>query len=173
VPRFAEIRLADDTSVRLELAPAGQDPATLRNPPAHGADPHGTDPHRAAADGSARDAAPEPAAHAPAGQAPADHDGSDLPEGFAGGLPVARGGAAALAAGTLRGVLRPLGPLLQEVHDAVSAARDRPEEMSVSFGVQIGQDLKLGIVGASGQASMTVSATWRLPAREEPDQGAR
>jgi Trypsin-co-occurring domain 1 len=141
VPRFAEIRLDDDTSVRLELAPAGLEAADLPGPAPQGGP-----------DGAGRE--------------------RDLPDGFSGGTPVSRGRASVLAAETLRGVLRPLGPLLQEVHDAVSAAPDRPEELSVSFGVQIGQDLKLGIVGASGQASMTVSATWRLPAREEPAQGA-
>lgn len=67
-----------------------------------------------------------------------------------------------LATDTLRAALRPLGPLLQEVHDAVASSERAPDEVSVEFGVQIGQDLKLGIVGSNGQASMKVSATWRL-----------
>ncbi|GDY57539.1 hypothetical protein SVIO_081620 [Streptomyces violaceusniger] len=71
-------------------------------------------------------------------------------------------GAAALAVEGLQAVLRPLGPLLQEVHNAVSAAPNPPDEIQVQFGVQVGQDLKLGIVGANGQASMTISATWQL-----------
>jgi hypothetical protein len=33
----------------------------------------------------------------------------------------------------------------------------------------VGQDLKLGIVGANGQASLTVSATWQLSAETEPE----
>ncbi|WP_425444821.1 CU044_2847 family protein [Streptomyces milbemycinicus] len=74
------------------------------------------------------------------------------------------GFAAALATDALRTVLRPLGPLLQEVHDAVCAAPNPPHEINVQFGVQVGQDLKLGIVGANGQASLTVSATWQLSA---------
>lgn len=119
---FAEIKLADDTTVRLELAPVG------------GASLPGDD---------ATD--------------------QDLPGGIGGSTPVGRGGAGAsrLAVGTLRTALRPLGPLLQEVHDSMTAAADPPQEISVQFGVQIGQDLKLGVVGANGQASLTVSATWR------------
>jgi hypothetical protein len=64
--------------------------------------------------------------------------------------PAGRGAqaAAALATDTLRAVLRPLGPLLQEVHDAVAAAPDRPQEINV----QVGQDLKLGIVGTGPAA---------------------
>ncbi|MEU8826719.1 CU044_2847 family protein [Streptomyces sp. NPDC048636] len=83
----------------------------------------------------------------------------------AGVTPVSRAPRAAtvLVTDGLRTVLRPLGPLLQEVHDAVSAAPDPPDEIQVQFGVQVGQDLKLGIVGANGQASLTISATWRLP----------
>ncbi|MEK8173118.1 CU044_2847 family protein [Streptomyces sp. M19] len=57
----------------------------------------------------------------------------------------------AVATDGLRAVLRPLGPLLQEVHDAVTAVPDPPHEISVEFGVQIGQDLRLGIVGGSGR----------------------
>ncbi|QLJ02875.1 hypothetical protein HZZ00_18900 [Streptomyces sp. NEAU-sy36] len=117
--QFAEIQLADDTCVRLELAPMG-------------------------------------AAH--------NRTGGGLPGGVDGVTPVGRSGrAAALATDTLRDVLRPLGPLLQEVHDAVGTARNRPQEITVQFGVQVGQDLKLGIVGAGAQANLSVSATWRMP----------
>ncbi|GGO91235.1 CU044_2847 family protein [Wenjunlia tyrosinilytica] len=132
MPHFAEILLADETSVRLELAPVGDAPVVPTTVP------------------GGSDDLPD-----------------DLPDGFAGVAPVARGsGAPAVALDTLRAVLRPLGPLLQEVHDAVAATPDRPQEMNVSFGVQIGQDLKLGIVGTNGQASLTVSATWQLPAHD-------
>jgi len=94
----------------------------------------------------------------------------DLPEGFEAPVPAGRGARAAaeLAAGSLRFVLRPLGPLLQEVHDSLSGVSDPPDEICVEFGVQIGQDLKLGIVGANGQASLKVAATWRLAAAPAP-----
>jgi hypothetical protein len=84
-------------------------------------------------------------------------EGEDLPEGFRAPVPVGRG----VAAGVLRTVLRPLGLVLQEVHDSVGALADPPQEVTVELGLQFGQDLKLGIVGANGQASMKVSATWR------------
>ncbi|MER7788415.1 CU044_2847 family protein [Streptomyces sp. NPDC097640] len=127
---YAEIVLADDTSVRLELAPVGTAPSG-----------------------------------GPGGEAGGSRPGRPGGIGGVGGVtPVGRGSraAAALAAEGLRTVLRPLGPLLQEVHDAVSAAPNPPHEINVQFGVQVGQDLKLGIVGANGQASLTVSATWQL-----------
>ncbi|MGA4843918.1 CU044_2847 family protein [Streptomyces sp. G45] len=95
---------------------------------------------------------------------PGDMD-ADLPGGISGVTPVGRGArVSAAATDALRAVLSPLGPVLQQVHDAVRGIPDPPGEISVGFGVQIGQDLKLGIVGAGGQASMTVSATWQLPA---------
>ncbi|MCX4585067.1 CU044_2847 family protein [Streptomyces sp. NBC_01481] len=88
---------------------------------------------------------------------------ADLPEGFGAARPVASGPgrAAALAADALRTALRPLGPLLDEVHGAVSASENPPQEITVAFGVEIGQDLKLGIVGANGKATMSISATWQ------------
>lgn len=94
--------------------------------------------------------------------APAADD--DLPGGVGGATPVGRGRerVAALATDTLAAVLRPLGPFLQQVHDSVRGIPDPPDSLDVCFGLQIGQDLKLGIVGANGQASMTVSATWQL-----------
>lgn len=89
-------------------------------------------------------------------------DAADLPEGFGAVIPVARGRrAAVLAQDVLQSALRPLGPLLEEVHTAVTATAHPPQELTVEFGIQIGQDLKLGIVGANGQATMTVSATWQ------------
>ncbi|MFD5635424.1 CU044_2847 family protein [Streptomyces sp. NPDC127077] len=87
----------------------------------------------------------------------------DRPEGMGTAVPVATAGGAvaAFAVGTLRHALRPLGQMLQEVHDAVTSAPDPPTELSVAFGVQVGQDLKLGIVGGSGQAHLTVTASWK------------
>ncbi len=83
--------------------------------------------------------------------------------------PVSRGGdrVTEMAADALRAALRPLGPVLQQVHDSIAAADNPPQDVSVEFGVQIGQDLKLGIVGGSGQATMKITATWRLGS--EPD----
>ena len=99
---------------------------------------------------------------APTAAAPVRRD-SDLPEGMGRAVPVATGGGAvaAVAAGALRAALKPLGPLLQEVHDAVRAVPDPPGELSVTFGVQVGQDLKLGIVGGNGQAHLTITASWK------------
>ncbi|MGV9989667.1 CU044_2847 family protein [Streptomyces sp. NPDC003374] len=89
--------------------------------------------------------------------------GDDRPPGLGRAVPVASGRRAAvdLAEGALRGALRPLGPLLQEVHDAATAVPRPPAELSVTFGVQVGHDLKFGIVGASGQAHLTVTASWK------------
>lgn len=94
------------------------------------------------------------------GEAP---ESSGLPAEFGAPSPVATGGGrvTALAADGLRLALRPLGPLLDEVHSAVSGAQQPPESFTVEFGVELGKDLKLGIVSARGRATMTVSATWR------------
>ncbi|QHC24011.1 CU044_2847 family protein [Streptomyces sp. GS7] len=114
---------------------------------------------------------PVDGAHRPHPQPDAATDrteAADLPEGTGPTGPVARGGAAAAATAVaaLHTTLRPLGPLLQEIHDAVTASERPPHEMSVQFGVQVGQDLKLGLVGANGRASLTITATWR-PQRTE------
>ncbi|MCQ4203953.1 hypothetical protein M4J06_001639 [Streptomyces coelicoflavus] len=99
---------------------------------------------------------------APADGTPAAPSDGDLPEGMGRAVPVARGTGtvARFAAGALRGALSPLGPLIQEVHDAATAVPDPPTELSVTFGVQVGQDLKLGIVGGTGTAHLTVTASW-------------
>ncbi|MFJ2768894.1 CU044_2847 family protein [Streptomyces sp. NPDC087300] len=91
-----------------------------------------------------------------------------LPPEFGVPEPVSTGGGrgAALAAGALRATLSPLGPLLDEVHASVSRAQRPPAEFTVEFGIEVGKDLKLGIVGLKGSATMTVSATWR--GAEEP-----
>lgn len=92
-----------------------------------------------------------------------DGDRPQLPEGFGTVTPVAsrRGrGPAVIATEGLRLMLSPLGPLLEEVHRSVTSVPEPPREVSVTFGIQVGQDLKLGVVGANGQATMTVSATW-------------
>ncbi|WP_421108731.1 CU044_2847 family protein [Streptomyces sp. NEAU-S77] len=96
---------------------------------------------------------------------------ADAYGGVGGVTPVGRGtrAAAALADAGLGVVLQGLGSVLQDVHDAVRSAPHPPQEFTVQFGVQVGQDLKLGIVGANGNASLTISATWR-PDQTPPDQ---
>ncbi|WP_087887946.1 CU044_2847 family protein [Streptomyces alboflavus] len=96
-------------------------------------------------------------------------DDGGLPAEFGVPGPVSSGGgrAAALAADTLRATLRPLGPLLDQVHASVAGAEHPPDEFGVEFGVEVGKDLKLGIVGVKGTATMTVSATWRRPPETE------
>jgi hypothetical protein len=92
--------------------------------------------------------------------------------GVGGVTPVGRGtrAAAALADAGLGVVLQGLGSVLQDVHDAVRSAPQPPQEFTVQFGVQVGQDLKLGIVGANGNASLTISATWRPQEQAPPGQ---
>ncbi|MFB7665493.1 CU044_2847 family protein [Kitasatospora sp. NPDC056138] len=145
---FFEFSFTDGTSVMLRAFPASQQQAEAAEEPE-----------------------PEPAP-APAG---------GLPPGLAGGRAVGRQSeddrsdedgeqqrarrVTRLAQGSLRAALRPLVPLLQEVHDTVAEVPDRPDTVSVEFGVRFGSDLKLGIVGGSGESSLQVSATWQLPAR--------
>ncbi|MEV6774746.1 CU044_2847 family protein [Streptomyces syringium] len=119
------------------------------------------------ADGTAIRFELAPAQGVPSGPEPADSHTADpadeLPDGMGYSVPVARGGqtVSAFAVETLRRTLQPLGTLLQEVHDAVLASENPPQEVNVSFGIQVGHDLKLGIVGGNGQAHITVSATWQ------------
>jgi hypothetical protein len=84
--------------------------------------------------------------------------------GFGRSRPVARGARVVAATETaLSSLLAPLVPMLQTIHDTVSTVPDTPNELSVSFGVRITQDLKLGIVGTTGEATMTITANWHLP----------
>ncbi|SEG93336.1 hypothetical protein SAMN05216223_12794 [Actinacidiphila yanglinensis] len=97
-----------------------------------------------------------------------------LPEGMGRAVPVATGGrtVASLAAGALRGALTPLGPLLHSVHEAATALPEPPTEISVTFGLQVGQDLRFGIVGGSGQAHLSVTASWKpAPAADASASG--
>ncbi|WP_416975799.1 CU044_2847 family protein, partial [Streptomyces sp. 4F14] len=98
---------------------------------------------------------------------PSERD-DDLPEGMGTVVPVASGQriAAEFTAGALRMALQPLRPLLREVHDVVLAVPQPPSELSVAFGVQVGQDLRFGIVGGGAQAHLTVTATWRPPSAD-------
>ncbi|AZM49207.1 hypothetical protein DMB38_28525 [Streptomyces sp. WAC 06738] len=105
-------------------------------------------------------------AFAPLRSPQTDQDGGHTP-GFGDSRPVSAGRRVSVAAeGALRTLLAPLGPLLQQVHNSVSAVQDVPSEVSVSFGVRVSSDLKLGIVGAGGEATMTVTVQW------QPGQGS-
>ncbi|MFG3055453.1 CU044_2847 family protein [Kitasatospora sp. NPDC048239] len=92
----------------------------------------------------------------------------DPGDGLGALVPVGRRGdaVAAIAADALRGTLRPLGALVQEVHAAMTTVPAPPTEITVTFGVQLTQDLKLGIVNGNGQAHLTVTASW------SPEQAA-
>ncbi|MER7581880.1 CU044_2847 family protein [Kitasatospora sp. NPDC097691] len=86
---------------------------------------------------------------------------ADLPPGSAPVVPVGRARRAAEAAGrTLADVLSPLGGVLDSVHSAVRGAVRPPDEVEVELGVKLTHDLKLGIAGAGGEATITVRATW-------------
>ncbi|MBT1098347.1 CU044_2847 family protein [Streptomyces sp. Tu102] len=92
---------------------------------------------------------------------------ADVGEPIANGsgwTPVSSGGSrvASIATDAFKATLRPLGPILQQVRDSIAGTDNPPEQVSVEFGVQIGQDLKLGIVNGSGQATMKITANWRL-----------
>ncbi|MFJ3700893.1 MULTISPECIES: CU044_2847 family protein [Streptomyces] len=90
--------------------------------------------------------------------------------GFGTSVPVARGARLGAVAGTaLRGVLAPLVPLLQQIRDTAASVPDSPDEISVSFGVRIGHDLKLGVVGVAGEATLTVTANWHLGQQSATD----
>ncbi|MFJ4771028.1 CU044_2847 family protein [Streptomyces uncialis] len=71
-----------------------------------------------------------------------------------------RDAVAAIATDALRSTLTPLGTLVQEVHSAMTTVPTPPTDITVTFGVQLTQDLKLGIVNGNGQAHLTVTATW-------------
>ncbi|MFH9090528.1 CU044_2847 family protein [Streptomyces sp. NPDC017673] len=96
-------------------------------------------------------------------------DGQESVPGFGRSRPVARGSRVVAATeGALNAVLAPLVPLLQRVHDTVAAVPNAPDELAVGFGVRVGADLKLSVVGATGEATMTITATWRLPSPAVP-----
>ncbi|GAB2809528.1 CU044_2847 family protein [Streptomyces daliensis] len=136
MPDFVELALDDGLFLRLEVAPV------------NGSAGEGT--------GERGDQDSDAAAHAD----------DDMPDGFGGVTPVGRGRTPPLLSpDTLETALRPLGPLLQRVHDSLMAAPDPPDEVSVSFGLQLGHDLRLGVVGVNGQASMNVSASWHRAGR--------
>ncbi|WP_028808561.1 CU044_2847 family protein [Streptomyces canus] len=87
----------------------------------------------------------------------------DLPDGTGSVVPVGRGQRVAAATGqALSDVLRPLGSVLDSVHQAMTSALRPPDDVAVELGVRLSQDLKLGITSAQGEAVITVRATWKL-----------
>ncbi len=63
---------------------------------------------------------------------------------------------------SLEDVLRPLVPTLQAVHRTVLHIPHAPDEVTVTLGVKLANNFQLGIVGGKGEASLTISATWRI-----------
>ncbi|MEV0938629.1 CU044_2847 family protein [Streptomyces phaeochromogenes] len=93
-------------------------------------------------------------------------DEPQLPDGFGKAQPVSVDGrtAQALTRGgeALTNALRPLSGVLGGIHSSFSQFAQRPDEVTVEFGVTLGSDLSLGVFSGSGEASFTVSATWNL-----------
>lgn len=131
----------DGSVVRLHLAPAAEETA-----------------------GPAR---PVPAQKAAAGTP------LELPPDFGSAQPVSvparaaealtRGGEALVEA------LRPLSGVLDGIHQSFADSTQRPDEVTVEFGVTLGSDLSLGIFSGKGEASFTVSASWNFTSAGEPD----
>jgi hypothetical protein len=87
----------------------------------------------------------------------------DLPDGAGSVVPVGRGQRVAAATGqALSDVLRPLGSVLDSVHQAVTSSLRPPDDVSIELGVKLSQDLKLGITCTQGEAVVVVRATWKL-----------
>ncbi|MGW6971545.1 CU044_2847 family protein [Streptomyces sp. NPDC054952] len=95
----------------------------------------------------------------PAAAAPA------LGEGLGPVVPVGRraDAVAAFATDALRSTLKPLGVLVREVHSSMASVPVPPTEITVTFGIQLTQDLQLGIVNGNNQAHLTVTASWTPP----------
>ncbi|MFJ3876970.1 CU044_2847 family protein [Streptomyces sp. NPDC090077] len=70
---------------------------------------------------------------------------------------------AAFATDALRSALKPLGALVREVHSSMTSVPVPPTEITVTFGIQLTQDLQLGIVNGNNQAHLTVTANWTPP----------
>jgi hypothetical protein len=100
------------------------------------------------------------------GADPEADDELDLPAGFGTARPVSVDGRAAQAltrgGEALTDALRPLGGVLGGIHRSFKQFAQRPDEVTVEFGVTLGSDLSLGVFSGSGEASFTVSATWNL-----------
>ncbi|WP_345552637.1 CU044_2847 family protein [Streptomyces lannensis] len=101
----------------------------------------------------------------------------ELPDGFGTARPVSIDGRAAqtLTRGgeALTRALRPLGGVLGGIHQSFAQFAQRPDEVTVEFGVTLGSDLSLGVFSGSGEASFTVSATWNLADAAESTDTSR
>jgi hypothetical protein len=120
------------------------------------------------------DAAGGPGETAGLGAEPGDEP--QLPAGFGTAQPVSVDGRAAQAltrgGEALTNALRPLGGVLGGIHRSFSQFAQRPDEVTVEFGVTLGSDLSLGVFSGTGEASFTVSATWTLADRDADRRGA-
>ncbi|MCB5908405.1 CU044_2847 family protein [Streptomyces pinistramenti] len=109
------------------------------------------------------------------GHRPAEGDGGqqhgsdselELPEGFGSALPVSVDSrlhrTLTRSGEVLEEALRPLGSVLGQIHRSIADSSHHPDEVTVQFGVTLGSDLKLGVFSGKGDASFTVSATWKL-----------
>ncbi|MFI1224652.1 MULTISPECIES: CU044_2847 family protein [unclassified Streptomyces] len=107
----------------------------------------------------------------PAGRPEADAP-QDLPPGFGTAQPVSVQGRVAqtLSRGgeALAEALRPLGGVLDGIHQSFADIAQRPDEVTVEFGVTLGSDLSLGVFSGKGEASFTVSASWNFAGVAEP-----
>jgi len=94
-----------------------------------------------------------------------------LPADFGSAQPVSvnERAAQALTRGgeALTEALRPLGGVLDGIHQSFTESARRPNEVTVEFGVTLGSDFSLGIFSGKGEASFTVSATWNFT--DSPD----
>jgi len=89
-----------------------------------------------------------------------------LPADFGSAQPVSVSGRAAQAltrgGEALADALRPLGGVLNGIHRSFAETAQRPNEVTVEFGVTLGSDFSLGVFSGNGDASFTVSATWNF-----------
>lgn len=165
----------DGTVAWLHLAPVAE--GTHPAPAAEGGGPSGAGtPHAAVApggadaddgavgDGGSGSGGPE----GPYGAPPSE---LELPAGFGGARAVSADGrtARALTAGgqALVNALRPLGGVLESIHQSLADSACPPDGVTVEFGVTLGTDLSLGVFTGKGQANFTVSATWNLGSTPE------
>ncbi|MFG2223390.1 CU044_2847 family protein [Streptomyces sp. NPDC048644] len=90
----------------------------------------------------------------------------ELPEGFGSAQPVSVDSrlhrTLTRSGEVLEEALRPLGGVLGRIHRSIADSSHHPDEVTVQFGVTLGSDLKLGVFSGNGEASFTVSATWKL-----------
>jgi hypothetical protein len=97
------------------------------------------------------------------GRGGGDAGALDLPVGAAPLEPVSRvQDTLAKAGNSLAESLRPLVPVLESVHRTVLKAARPPDRVSVELGLKLTSEMHLMIVGANGEASLTVRADWDL-----------